>query len=168
MENVKGIKISGLFEQETQKKFPCEYFFKVLNSSEELKEMINSFDATDEIEVYCVDIKCLRNKEGVRSYVDSFKPIKQKNGIFFFVLKNQEKILYIGSSENFYLTSGGPGVVAQLINGDNNTIIDYLTRNFPDLSINDCSILFLRLPAKCDIEEFKNKFKTLLKPLIND
>lgn len=168
MENVKEIKISELFEQETQKKFPCEYFFKVLNSSEELKEMINSFDATDEIKVYCIDINSIPILEGNRRYVDCFAPIKQKSGIFFFVLKAQEKILYIGSSESFYSTSGGPGVIAQLINGDNNAIIDYLTRNFSDLSINDCSILFLCLPAKCNIEEFKNKLKTLLKPLIND
>ena len=168
MKNMTSFKISELFEPATQVKFPCEYFFKVLCSSEELKKMTASFDDTDEIEVHCVDIKRIPITNGERSYVDCFAPVKNKNGIFFFVLKSQEKVLYIGSSENLYLTSGGPGVVAQLINGDNNAIVDYLTQNFSGLSINDCSVLFLRLPAKCDLEEFKNKFKTLLKPLIDE
>lgn len=168
MGNMTRFKISELFERDTLKKFPCEYFFKVLGSSEELKKMAASFDDTDEIEVHCVDIKHIPIIDGERCYVDCFAPVKEKNGIFFFVLKSQEKVLYIGLSENLYLTSGGPGVVAQLINGDNNAIVDYVTRNFPSLSIDDCSVLFLRLPKKCNLEEFKNKFKTFLRPLIDD
>ena len=168
MKEIVKLKISELFEPKTQKKFPCKYFFEVLCSSDELRKIADLFDDEDEIELYCVDIKDIPVINGIRSYVDDFEPAKNKSGIFFFVLKDKKEILYIGSSENLYLTSGGPGVVAQLINGNNSAIADYLTQKIPGTSIDDCSVLFLLLPDNCDIEKFRNKLKAFLKPLIND
>lgn len=121
----------------------CDCFFQAIGSV--LANMQNVFN--DTAGFFCMDVATIGYKaNGERDYVNSpFAIVKNKRGIFIFFHRNTQQTLFMGYSERFYFTNGGPGRVAQLINGDDNTISDYLQKNMPNVTINDCSIFFLCL-----------------------
>ena len=143
--------------------------------------------------MYCVDIMNTIGVQsnattlGTRNY-SSFSSVQNKSGLFIFFDKTTNDVLYIGSSTALYLTSGGPGAVAQLINTSNPAIYNYFLTQNPTLTvqnptfqryaydnyINNYSVFFLCLTAtptnqnnfQNDLADIVIKLKSIIQPIV--
>ena len=100
------------------------------NFFSDILKILSTFGSS--VQMYCVDVLSTMGVPN-RNY-NSFSSVLGKSGVFIFFSKATNEVLYIGSSTGLYLSTGGPGAVAQLINTNNNAIYKHFLALNPNLA----------------------------------